>query len=612
MSSHSAALKEAHAAGELSHRQIQTILLGLMLGMFLASLDQNIVGTAIRTIADDLNGYSAQAWVTTAYLITSTITTPLYGKLSDLYGRKKFFLAAIIIFVLGSALSSFATSMYMLAAFRAFQGIGAGGLFSLSLAIIGDIVPPRERAKYQGYFLAVFGTSSVLGPVIGGFFASASSILWISGWRWVFLVNVPVGILAMIVVTATLHLHHERREARIDWWGASTLVVALVPLLTVAEQGRTWGWGSGKSFIAYAIGGLGIVGFILAEKWMGDDALIPLRIFRSRTMAIAISGSFVVGAGMFGGLMVIPQYLQIVHGAGPTKSGFMMLPMVLGLMIASVVSGQLISRTGRIKTFPIVGISLMVIALLLLSRIGADTDIKVVMAEMFLLGAGLGNTMQPLTLAVQAAASPREIGMATSAATFFRQIGGTLGVAVFLSVLFDRLPGGISDAFTKAVQNPQFLAALRDPSVLANPVNAQFAKAVSAHNLSLFSMNDTSIINQLTAVFAHPFKVGFSSAMDTVFLLGALVCVVGVVILAFMPNIELSNKSAAARIAEEQDAAEVEDAEPIVRPRHRATDDLVDAAAAEAAGHTLTELDGVRALPRRASTGPRHAALDTE
>lgn len=595
MSNTKAELKAAHAAGELSHRQIQTILIGLMLGMFLAALDQNIVGTAIRTIADDLHGYQAQAWVTTAYLITSTITTPLYGKLSDIYGRKRFFMSAIIIFVIGSLACTFATSMYMLAAFRAFQGLGAGGLFSLALAIIGDVVPPRERAKYQGYFLAVFGTSSVLGPIIGGFFASASSILGISGWRWVFLVNVPVGILAGIVVMATLHLHHERQDARIDWMGATALVVALVPLLTVAEQGRTWGWTSTRSMIGFAIGVVGIIAFLLAENYMKDDALIPLRIFKNRTMAIAISGSFVLGSGMFGGMMVIPQYLQIVHGSGPTKSGFQMLPMVLGIMIASVVSGQVISRTGKIKWWPITGISFMVVSLLLLSRIGADTSLVIVMAEMFLLGLGLGCTMQPLTLAVQAAASPREIGMATSSATFFRQIGGTLGVAIFLSVLFDRLPTTIASAFADAAKSPEFLAALRDPTVLANPVNQAFAKAIGSHNLSLFNLDDTSIINQLAPVFAHPFKVGFSSAMDRVFLLGAIVCALGVLILLFLPNITLSNKSAAAQMAEEAgvlaDADEQADA-----PRHSLAENLVDAASYESGGHTMTELSG---RPRR-------------
>ncbi len=588
------------AHGELTHRQITTILTGLMMGMFLASLDQNIVGTAIKTIADDLHGYSAQAWVTTAYLITSTISTPLYGKLSDLYGRKKFFLAAIGIFVIGSAACSFATSMYMLTAFRAFQGLGAGGLFSLAMAIIGDIVPPRERAKYQGYFLAVFGTSSVLGPVIGGFFASASTILGISGWRWVFLVNVPVGIVAAFVVTATLHLHHEREEARIDWAGASALVVGLVPLLTVAEQGQGWGWTSGRSMIAYLIGAIGLAAFVWAEYKMGDDALIPLRIFGNRTIAIALTGAFVLGSGMFGGMMVIPQYLQIVHGATPTRSGFMMLPMVLGIMLTSVISGQLMSRTGKMKIFPIIGISMMVIALLLLYGIGADTPLALVEVYMFLFGGGLGMTMQPLTLAVQAAVAPREMGMATSSATFFRQIGGTLGVAVFLSVLFDRLPQNIGSAFQSAARTPEFVNAMKDPAILANPANQAFVKAISTGNHSMFSgiLQDTSILNNLASVFSRPFKVGFSTSMDVVFLLGAVVCAVGVAILAFLPNITLSSQSAKAAIAAERAAAQAaeEEEEVSVGFKHGMTEDLVDAAAAEAAGHTMAEIS----LPRRA------------
>ena len=241
-----AAHSEPARDGELTHRQIMTILSGLMLGMFLAALDQTIVSTAIRTIGDDLNGLSVQAWVTTAFLITSTIATPLFGKLSDIYGRKPFFMLAISIFILGSAMCGLAHSMYQLAAFRAFQGIGAGGLFPLALAIIGDIIPPRERARYQGYFMAVFATASVLGPVVGGFFAGTKSILGISGWRWIFYINVPIGILALIVVEAVLKLDHTRREHRIDWGGAAALVVGLVPLLIIAEQGRTWGWASGR------------------------------------------------------------------------------------------------------------------------------------------------------------------------------------------------------------------------------------------------------------------------------------------------------------------------------------------------------------------------------
>lgn len=570
--------RAAHAAGELSHRQVVTIIIGLMMGMFLASLDQNVVGTAIKTIADDLHGYDMQAWVTTAYLITSTITTPLYGKLSDLYGRKKFFLAAIVIFVLGSLLCTFANDMTQLSIYRAVQGLGAGGLFSLSMAIIGDVVPPRERARYQGYFLAVFATSSVLGPVLGGFFADAGSILGIAGWRWVFLINVPLGIAAAIVVMITLHLHHERREARVDWLGAAAMVVALVPLLTVAEQGRSWGWTSGRSLLCYGIGIAGAIAFVAVEAWMKDDALIPLRIFRSRTIAIAISGGFVVGAGMFGGMTMIPQYLQVVKGASPTGSGFMMLPMVLGLMIAAVVSGQLMSKTGRIKVFPIFGISLMVVALLALFNIGADTALWLVYIEIFVFGFGLGNTMQPLTLAVQNAVGPREIGMATSAATFFRQIGGTLGVAIFLSVLFDRLPAKMASALTDAAKTPEFLAALRNKEILSNPVNAQFAKAITSHDSSFLGgiLSDTSTLNHLAPVFAHPIKQGFSEAMSLVFLIGAVVCAIGAIIMCFMPNVLL-----AGRAPGEAPVAE-----------HTVTDDLVDITAAEAGGHTIKELEG--------------------
>jgi EmrB/QacA subfamily drug resistance transporter len=535
-----AAALSPEETGEYTHAQVLTILTGLLLGMFLAALDQTIVSTSIRTIADDLDGLSIQAWVTTAYLITATITTPIYGKLGDLYGRKKLFMFAISVFIVGSVLCAFATSMYELAAFRAFQGLGAGGLFTLVLAIIGDIVSPRERAKYTGYFMATFATSSVLGPVIGGFFAGQDEILGVTGWRWVFLVNVPVGIVALIVVFRTLHLSHQPRQVRIDWWGAVALVVALVPLLTVAEQGREWGWDSARSITAYVVGGLGLVAFYFAERAMGDAALIPLRLFRIRAAAITILASVAIGAAMFGGILILPLYMQIVHGASPTMAGLLMLPMVLGMMSGAMVSGQIISRTGRTRVFPRVGSALLVIALLLLSTTSADTSLLVIDLFMLVLGVGLGNCMQPLLLIMQSSVPPSEIGVATSSATFFRQIGGTLGVAVFLSILFSTVGGHIVDEFEKAAQTPAFQQAV------ANPTPADAAVLANGSAAADQVQSDSSFIETLSPALAHPFKQGFASSMDLVFLMGAGVGLIAFLLLLLMPKVELRATSAAA------------------------------------------------------------------
>src|SRR5690606_17249225 len=267
----------AAAGGVMTKRQILFVIIGLMAGMFLSSLNQTVVGTSMRTIADDLDGLALQAWVTTAFLIVSTVTTPIYGKLSDIFGRRPLFIIAIVVFLLGSVLCGMANTMYELAIYRAVQGLGAGGLMALPLTIMGDILAPRERAKYQGYFLAVFGISSVIGPLVGGAFAGADQILGLTGWRWVFLINLPVGIIALAIVFAFPHIpHHDRGKVRIDWWGAATIMLATVPLLLVAEQGREWGWASGASFLCYGLSAIGLVGFILVERRMGDDALIPL------------------------------------------------------------------------------------------------------------------------------------------------------------------------------------------------------------------------------------------------------------------------------------------------------------------------------------------------
>ncbi|GAA1351388.1 MDR family MFS transporter [Falsarthrobacter nasiphocae] len=458
----------------MTQRQIMLVIIGLMAGMFLSSLDQTIVGTAIRTIGDDLHGLDKQAWVTTAYLITSTIATPIYGKISDIFGRRPLYIFGIGVFILGSLLSSFSTSMLMLAAFRAVQGIGAGALMSLPLAIMGDILTPRERAKYQGYFLAVFGVSSVLGPLIGGLFAGANEILSIAGWRWVFLINVPIGLVALAIVMAFLHLpkvDDEKTKPRVDWWGATAVIVALVPLLLVAEQGREWGWDSAAAITCYVVGAVGLAAFILIEQRMGRDAIIPLSLFRLGAFSMSSVLGFLVGFAMFGAMMTIPLYLQIVLGLTPTESGFATLPMVLGLMIASILSGQIVMRTGKYGFLPKTGTFSTMIGYFILTFMGIDRPLWFLMLGMFFVGFGLGQLMQSLTLATQSAVEPRDMGVATSASTFFRQIGGTMGTAVLLSVLFSVMPHNISTAMGNRDDLKPALSAALDPSVAAAPDN---------------------------------------------------------------------------------------------------------------------------------------------
>ncbi|WP_127781834.1 MDR family MFS transporter [Rhodococcus sp. X156] len=543
--------------GVFTHRQILTILSGLVLGMFLAALDQTIVSTAVRTIADDLQGYSVLAWVTTAYLVTSTITTPLYGKLSDLHGRKPFFMLAITIFVVGSMLCGIATSMYELAAFRAVQGVGAGGLMSMALAIIGDIVPPRERARYQGYFLAVFATASVLGPVLGGVLAGQPSLLGVTGWRWVFYLNVPLGVLALLVVWRVLNLPVHHREAKVDWWGATLLSVGVVPLLVVAEQGRTWGWSSPAALCCYVVGVLGVAAFVLAEVRMGDEALIPLRFFRNRLFSLCIAVSVIAGAGMFGGISLIPQYLQVVKGSSPTLAGYQVLPMVGAMMLASIVSGQLISRTGRYKIFPLVGTALMSAGMFALHLVRADTPLWLTMTMMATFGLGLGCMMQPLTLAIQNAMPPRDMGVSTSAATFFRQIGATLGVAVFLSLLFSQLTPATSAALTTASTDPGFRSVVQAAAQGADPAQAHLAQGMAAGDPAVAgaALVDTSFIQRLDPVLAEPFKVGFSAAMDHVFLAVSALMIVGFVLVWFVKEVPLRTMSGLAAQQAERDAA---------------------------------------------------------
>jgi EmrB/QacA subfamily drug resistance transporter len=557
----------AESPAGLTHKQIKTILIGLMAGMLLAALDQTIVSTSIRTIADDLHGLSAQAWVTTAYLITSTVTTPLYGKLSDIYGRRPMFLIAISIFIVGSIMCTFATSMYELAAFRAVQGIGAGGLFSMALAILADIAPPRERARYQGYFLAVFGTSSVVGPLVGGFFAGTSSILGITGWRWVFLVNVPIGLIALAVVAKVLHLPHIRTDHRIDWWGAGALVLGIVPLLVVAEQGRIWGWGSPAVLSLIALGVIGVVSFILIERAMKDEALIPMRLFNSRVFSLGLSANVLIGLGMFGALSTLPLYLQLVKGATPTESGLLLIPMMVGIMGGSILSGQLTSKTGRYKIFPVIGTAILAVAFFLMLTVTVDTSYLVLDVYFLAIGLGLGLCMQTLLIAVQNTVPARDMGVATSSATFFRQLGGTLGVAVFLSLLFNSLPDKVQGALQSAAGTDTFnkavAAAAQDPNSPSHGV-AQSLVAASQGNTAAASgigdalSTDSSFLNTLDPNIARPFQVGYVDSTHLVYIIGGIIMALAFVLVLAMKELPLRTMSALdERLKEQADNAAV-------------------------------------------------------
>lgn len=542
------AAEGASGSPVMSHRQILFVIFGLMAGMFLSALDQTVVATAMRTISDDLDGLALQAWVTTAYLIVATISTPIYGKLSDIFGRRILFLIAIAVFLVGSLLSGMATSMYELAAFRAIQGLGAGGLMAMPLTIMGDILAPRERAKYQGYFLAVFGVSSVAGPLIGGLLSDADQILWISGWRWVFLINVPIGLIALGIVLKFLHLPVHRHPVRIDWWGAMFVIVAAVPLLLVAEQGREWGWGSAVALACYAVGAIGIAGFIVVEKLMGDAALIPLKLFRSVTFSQATVLGVLVGFGMFGAMMTIPLYLQLVNGATPTESGLLMLPMILGLMIASIGVGQLIAHTGKYRIFPITGTACMSAGFFYFTFATAHEPAWWMMIGMFLVGLGLGQLMQTLTIASQNAVSFRDIGVATSSSTFFRQIGGTMGTAVLFSVLFTRMPAAIQDAFAEPSIQRGIRAAMGDPSVQADAGNRQILEILQsregAGSLGGALDGDSSFLVNADPRLAEPFLVGFTNASITVFWVSLVVVLIAFVLALFFKAPPLRTTSA--------------------------------------------------------------------
>ncbi|MDT0611993.1 MDR family MFS transporter [Streptomyces lancefieldiae] len=413
----------------------------LLLGMLLAALDQTIVSTALPTIVSDLGGLEHLSWVVTAYLLAATAATPLWGKLGDQYGRKRLFQAAIGIFLVGSALCGVAQSMPELIAFRALQGLGGGGLMVLSMAIVGDLVPPRERGRYQGLFGAVFGATSVLGPLLGGVFTEHLS------WRWVFYVNLPIGVVALAVIAAVLHIPRRATRHTIDYLG--TLLIASVAtclVLVASLGGTTWAWGS-PQIIGLAVLGVVLAAVFVAVERKAAEPVLPLELFRVRTFTLSAVISFVVGFAMFGAMTYLPTFLQVVQGVSPTLSGVHMLPMVVGVLLASTGSGQIVSRTGRWKVFPVLGTAVTTLGLLLLHQLDENSSTAEMSAYFFVFGLGLGLVMQVLVLIVQNAVSYEDLGVATSGATFFRSIGAAFGVAVFGTIFAGRLGDRLADAF---------------------------------------------------------------------------------------------------------------------------------------------------------------------
>ncbi|MFJ6851971.1 DHA2 family efflux MFS transporter permease subunit [Streptomyces sp. NPDC091271] len=425
-----------------SRRNVLVSIGALLLGMLLAALDQTIVSTALPTIVSELGGLDHLSWVVTAYMLAATAATPLWGKLGDQYGRKKLFQTAIVIFLVGSALCGMAQNMPQLIGFRALQGLGGGGLMVLSMAIVGDIVTPRERGKYQGLFGAVFGVTSVLGPLLGGFFTEHLS------WRWVFYINLPVGVVALLVIAAALHIPVRRTKHTIDYLGTFLIASVATCLVLVASLGgTTWAWASPQIIVLAVLAVVLLVGFIAAERRAAEPVL-PLKLFRKRTFTLVAVISFVIGFAMFGAMTYLPTFLQVVHGITPTMSGVHMLPMVLGLLITSTGSGQIVSRTGRWKVFPIAGTALTVVGLLLLHTLSENSSTWTMSLCFFVFGAGLGLVMQVLVLIVQNSVGYEDLGVATSGATFFRSIGASFGVAVFGTIFTNRLSGKLEEALS--------------------------------------------------------------------------------------------------------------------------------------------------------------------
>jgi EmrB/QacA subfamily drug resistance transporter len=500
----------ADSPSGLNHRQILVVMSGLMLGMFLAALDQTIVATALPTIAGDFHRSDLYSWVVTAYLLTSTASTPLYGKAGDLYGRKRVFQFAIVLFLIGSAMCGASQNMYELIAFRGLQGLGAGGLISLVLAIIGDVIPPRQRGRYQGYFAATFGVASVVGPLLGGFLVDQLN------WRWVFYVNLPLGVIALIVTNRVLRLPFRTRHAQIDWWGSLLFVSSIAGLvLGISTGGHDYAWTSWQ--MGVMLGGFLVLGtgFVIREHY-ATEPLLPLRLFKGDVFSVASLMAFIVGAAMFGVLSFIPQFMQLVRGDSATKSGLLLLPMLVGLMGASITAGKRVSKTGHYRAFPIIGTATVTIGLILLTTIHINMNYWQLAAGLFVLGAGIGMFMQVLVLATQNSVPISDLGVATSANTFFRSLGGAIGAAAFGALLTNRLTHEL----------PAKLAA------------AHATLATNAHGVNgLVGAPDS--LKLLPAAAAGAIRQGYTDSLHTVLVAAVPIGIIGFLVSFFLREVNL-------------------------------------------------------------------------
>ena len=518
--------KTGESSGPLTHKEIMIVLSGLMTGMLLAALDQTIVSTALKNIVEDFNGLNHYTWVVTAYLLTSTASTPLYGKISDLYGRRPVFQFAIITFLIGSFLAGASQNMTQLIFTRALQGLGAGGLMALTFVIIGDIVSPRERGKYQGYFGAVWGLSSVAGPLLGGFFSDHATILGITGWRWIFYINLPFGILALIITSAVLHIPKVKREHKIDYFGALILVLAVsAVLLAVSVYGPEDGWTDSRTLTVFVLG-IFLTLLFLWQETRAKEPILPLRLFKNHTFSLTSALGFIIGAGMFGAIVMLPLYLQVVKGNSATSAGLKLIPLMLGIVSMSIFSGKRITTTGKYKIFPIVGAAIMTLGLILMSTLNETTSFGILSIYAIMVGAGLGLSMQTIVIALQNSVDFQDMGIATSSNTFFRSLGGAFGTAIFGTIFSNRVAYYLQDNIA-ALQStdPQSLTGF-DPAKL---------KEITTN---------TSVISTLPPVIRETVLHSFAQTFHMVFLAAAPVTFIGFVLAFFLKEKPLQSSTA--------------------------------------------------------------------